>query len=517
MGELTFFLGLQVKQKEDGLFISQDKYVNKILNKFSFSNVKTASKPMDTHKALLKDEKQEVVDEHLYRSMIGSLMYLTSLRLDIMFTICACVRFQVNPKISHLHVVKRIFRYLKGQPKLGLWYPKDSPFDLVAYTNNDYARVSLDRKSTTGGCQFLKNRLISLQCKKQTVVANSTTKAEEGCLEWYGKAAKVEIGINLLLLVMVNAVEDPTDPHQLGHMLYPLHFSNHDGASSRRNRLSARVESFIDEQSLGEEDASKQGRISDIDVNQDIYLVNVHRDEDIFGVNDQDDTLIFDADKDLQGKEVVVEKEVAGKDVSAVEEVNAASIATSITATTTTAATTPTISMDEITLAKALIEIKTSRHKAKGIVMQEPSDTSTPTLIVSSQQPSKVQDKYYELAERLQAEEQEQLTDAETAKLFMEFTEQRIKFFTANKLLKKFDKEDLEALWRLVKERFVKTKPVDNMDSFLMHTLKTMFEHHVKDTVWKSQQGLTKLQVDDDCEMAYELVKKQPKEGYRAI
>ncbi|GKF01786.1 hypothetical protein Tco_0028709 [Tanacetum coccineum] len=105
-------------------------------------------------------------------------MYLTSSRLDIMFTLCACARYQVNPKVSHLHAVKRIFRYLKGQPKLGLWYPKDSPFDLVAYTDSDYAGASLDRKSTTGGCQFLGCRLISWQCKKQTVVANSTTEAE---------------------------------------------------------------------------------------------------------------------------------------------------------------------------------------------------------------------------------------------------------------------------------------------------------------------------------------------------
>ncbi|GJV30417.1 hypothetical protein Tco_1386865 [Tanacetum coccineum] len=84
----------------------------------------------------------------------------------------------VNPKVSHLHAVKRIFRYLKGQPKLGLWYPKDSPFDLVAYTDSDYAGASLDRKSTIGGCQFLRSRLISWQCKKQTVVANSTIEAE---------------------------------------------------------------------------------------------------------------------------------------------------------------------------------------------------------------------------------------------------------------------------------------------------------------------------------------------------
>ncbi|GJY06338.1 putative ribonuclease H-like domain-containing protein [Tanacetum coccineum] len=155
MGELTFFLGLQVKQKEDGIFISQDKYVTEILKKFGFSDVKTASTPMETHKPLLKDADGEDVDEHLYRSMIGSLMYLTSSRPDIMFAVCACARFQVNPKSSHLHAVKRIFRYLKGQPKLGLWYPKDSPFDLVAYTDSDYAGASLDKKSTTGSSEYI--------------------------------------------------------------------------------------------------------------------------------------------------------------------------------------------------------------------------------------------------------------------------------------------------------------------------------------------------------------------------
>ncbi|GKA65241.1 putative ribonuclease H-like domain-containing protein [Tanacetum coccineum] len=178
MGELTFFLGLQVKQKEDGIFISQDKYVIEILKKFGFTDVKTASTPMETQKPLLKDEDGEEVDVYLYRSMIGSLMYLTSSRPDIMFVVCACARFQVNPKVSHLHAVKIIFRYLKGQPKLVLWYPKYSPFDLVAYTDSDYDGESLDRKSTTGGCQFLRCRLISWQCKKQTVVANSTTEAE---------------------------------------------------------------------------------------------------------------------------------------------------------------------------------------------------------------------------------------------------------------------------------------------------------------------------------------------------
>ncbi|GJX45368.1 putative ribonuclease H-like domain-containing protein [Tanacetum coccineum] len=141
---------LQVQQKEDGIFISQDKYVAEILKKFDFATVKTASTLIETNKALVKDEEAEFVDVHLYRSMIRSLMYLTASRPDIMFAVYACTRFQVTPKTSHLHAVKRIFRYLKGQPKFGLWYPRDSPFDLEAFSDSDYAGASLDRKSTIG-------------------------------------------------------------------------------------------------------------------------------------------------------------------------------------------------------------------------------------------------------------------------------------------------------------------------------------------------------------------------------
>nr|GEW17194.1 putative ribonuclease H-like domain-containing protein [Tanacetum cinerariifolium] len=138
----------------------------------------TANTPMEPNKALIKDVEAEDIDVHLYRSMIGSLMYLTTSRPDIIFVVCACARFQVTPKTLHLYAVKRIFKYLKGQSKLGLWYPIDSPFDLEAFSNSDYAIASLDRKSTTGGCQFVGKRLISWQHKKQTIVANSTTKAE---------------------------------------------------------------------------------------------------------------------------------------------------------------------------------------------------------------------------------------------------------------------------------------------------------------------------------------------------
>ncbi|GJX18241.1 putative ribonuclease H-like domain-containing protein [Tanacetum coccineum] len=127
-GELTFFLRLQFIQKDDGIFISQD------------------NTPIETNKALLKEAEAEDVDVYLYRSMIGSLMYLIASRPDIMFAVCACAR--------------------------------DSPFDLEAFSDCDYACASLDRKSTTGGCQFLGKRLISWQCKKQTIVANSTTEAE---------------------------------------------------------------------------------------------------------------------------------------------------------------------------------------------------------------------------------------------------------------------------------------------------------------------------------------------------
>ncbi|GJY65327.1 retrovirus-related pol polyprotein from transposon TNT 1-94 [Tanacetum coccineum] len=124
---------IMLVQRDDGIFISQDKYVVDILKKFDFVTMKIASTPIETHKALLEDKEAEDVDVHLYRSMIGSLMYLTASRPDIMFVVCACTRFQVTPKVSHLHDVRRIFRYLKGQPKLGLWCPRDSPFDLEAF------------------------------------------------------------------------------------------------------------------------------------------------------------------------------------------------------------------------------------------------------------------------------------------------------------------------------------------------------------------------------------------------
>nr|GFA84424.1 hypothetical protein [Tanacetum cinerariifolium] len=126
-----------------------------------------ATTPYGAPKPKSKNESDSPVNVHLYRSMIGSLMYLTALRPDIMFAVSACSRHQVTPTTSNLEAVKKIFKYLKGQPKLGLWYPKESPL----WANKD-------QKSTTGGCQFLGRRLISWQCKKQTIMATSSTEAE---------------------------------------------------------------------------------------------------------------------------------------------------------------------------------------------------------------------------------------------------------------------------------------------------------------------------------------------------
>nr|GEZ35750.1 ribonuclease H-like domain-containing protein [Tanacetum cinerariifolium] len=140
---------METLTKEDGIFLSQDKYVGDILKKFGYSDVRSSNTPMDKENPWGKDGTRKDVDLHLYRSMIGSLMYLTASRPDIMFAICSCARHQVTPKECHLHAVKRIFSYLKGHQKLGLWYPKESPFDLVSFLDSDYGGATQDCKSTT--------------------------------------------------------------------------------------------------------------------------------------------------------------------------------------------------------------------------------------------------------------------------------------------------------------------------------------------------------------------------------
>ena len=178
MGELTFFLGLQLKQNKDGIFINQRKYINELLKKYKMDQAKHAKTPMASNEKLDLANDAKFVCEKLYRGMIGSLLYLTASRPDIMFSVCLCARFQASPKESHLKCVKRIFRYLAGTKNLGLWYPRGGDLSLVGYTDADYAGYKVDRKSTSGTCQFLGPSLISWHSKKQTSVALSTAEAE---------------------------------------------------------------------------------------------------------------------------------------------------------------------------------------------------------------------------------------------------------------------------------------------------------------------------------------------------
>jgi hypothetical protein len=178
MGELKFFLGFQIKQLKDGTFISQTKYTQDMLKKFDMEKAKPIKTPMPTNGHLDLNEDGKAVDQKVYRSMIGSLLYLCASRPDIMLSVCMCARFQANPKECHLVAVKRILRYLVHTPNLGLWYPKGSTFELLGYSDSDYAGCRVDRKSTTGTCQFIGRSLVSWSSKKQNSVALSTAEAE---------------------------------------------------------------------------------------------------------------------------------------------------------------------------------------------------------------------------------------------------------------------------------------------------------------------------------------------------
>nr|GEX22395.1 retrovirus-related Pol polyprotein from transposon TNT 1-94 [Tanacetum cinerariifolium] len=522
-----------IRHKDDILLVQV--YVDDII-----FEVKNASTPMETQKPMLKDEDGEEVDVHMYRSMIGSLMYLTSSRPDIMFVVCVCARYQVNLKVSHLHAVKRIFRYFKGHHKLGLWYLKDSSFDLVAYTDSDYAGYALKVNPTVyTSCieQFWAtvkaktvNGEVQLQALvdgKKMIITESTLRRDlqledvEGvdCLpnaaifeqltligyekilekltfykaffspQWkflihtilQCTSAKTTVwnefsstmasaiiclarnqmfnfskyifksmvknldNVNkflryprvgkdfsrketpLFLTKMVQAQEEigkgsanPTNPHHTPTIIQPstsqpqktkqyrkrkrkvnelqqmildlettkttqvLEINNlkrRVKKLERRKRsrtlglkrlykvgMSSRVESFEDE-GLGEEDTSKQERIADIDVNEDIYLVNVHNDEDMFGVND------------LDGDEVIVESVDVAEQAKEV--------------------------IDDITLAKALIEIKSAKPKAGKVKDKGKGKMVKPESVKKlSKKDQFMLDE--ELAFKIQAEEEEE-------------------------------------------------------------------------------------------------------------
>ncbi|GKB61084.1 putative ribonuclease H-like domain-containing protein [Tanacetum coccineum] len=491
MGELTFFLGIQVKQKRDGIFICQHKYVAEILKKFRFTEVKTVSTPMETQKPLLKDEDGEEVDVHMYRSMIGSLMYLTSSRPDIM--------------------------YLKGQPKLGLLYLKDSPFDLVAYTNSDIVGASLDRKSTTGDLLTKafdlwstvmaktineEEQLHALVDGKKIIITESSVRRdlqladeEEGLTisidphhtstfiqpstqprktqqprkpkrkdtqvsqssdpieNVVDEAVHKELGDSLVRAATnassleaeqdsgnINKTQSKATPNESSSQgtnsgggpwcqetmrdtiaqtrlkldelmalcttlenwvldLEKTKTTQHNEIASLKRRvkklkkkdrsrthrlkrlykvgLTARVESSDNEESFGE-DASKQGRINAIDVDEEITLVSIH------DVNVTAGGKVFVAEQDVD-EEVVEVINTAKLIIDDAQDSVAGDIVSAASASTTTTATIKIV--DDITLAQALEEMKSTKPKKKGFVIKDLGEcTTTISSQLSSQQ-----------------------------------------------------------------------------------------------------------------------------------
>jgi hypothetical protein len=177
LGELTFFLGLQIYQHDTCIFISQTKYIKEMLKRFGMEDCKPVSTPMQTSCKLRKEDESKDADQRLYRSMIGSLLYVTSSRPDVMQAVGQVARFQATPKETHVMAVKRIFRYLKATKDYGLWYPKGNELSLVAYTDADWAGSIDDRRSTSGETFYLGECLVSWLSKKQSSISLSTTEA----------------------------------------------------------------------------------------------------------------------------------------------------------------------------------------------------------------------------------------------------------------------------------------------------------------------------------------------------
>jgi hypothetical protein len=176
--ELKYFLGFQIKQLQEGTFISQTKNIQDILKKFGMKDGKPINTPMGTNGCLDLDTGGKSIDQKVYRSMIGSLLYLCASRPDIMLSVCMCAGFQENPKEVHIRAMKRIMRYLVYTPMFGLWYPRGSTFDLIRYSDANYVGCKIDRKSTSGTCQFLGRSLVSWASKKQNSVVLSIVEAE---------------------------------------------------------------------------------------------------------------------------------------------------------------------------------------------------------------------------------------------------------------------------------------------------------------------------------------------------
>jgi hypothetical protein len=177
MGELTFFLGIQVKQTKQGTFVHQAKYMKDLMKKFNMAELKPVSTPMSSAALLGSDEDGKALDQREYMSMIDSLLYFTVTWPNIQFTMGLCARFLASPHSSHWMIVQWIFRYLKHTPEFGIWYSASS-LDLVGFSDADFVGCGIDRKSTSGTCHFLGSSLICWSSQKQSSVAQSTIEIE---------------------------------------------------------------------------------------------------------------------------------------------------------------------------------------------------------------------------------------------------------------------------------------------------------------------------------------------------
>jgi uncharacterized membrane protein YciS (DUF1049 family) len=174
IGELSFFLGLQITQKSEGIFLSQEKYLREMLKRFQMEDSKPMSTPMVTRCKLRKDDDSPDVDHSSYRPMIGSLLYITTSHPDIMHAVGQVGRYQATPKQSHLLVVRIIFKYLKGTMDYGLWYHRNHNFQLSIYLDVDWVNCVDERKIMSGGAFFLGDSLVSWLRKKQGSISLST-------------------------------------------------------------------------------------------------------------------------------------------------------------------------------------------------------------------------------------------------------------------------------------------------------------------------------------------------------
>ncbi|XP_068466276.1 secreted RxLR effector protein 161-like [Phaseolus vulgaris] len=178
MGELNYFLGLQVKQLKDGTFINQAKYCNDLLIKFEMDQCKAINTPISIICHLDQDPTGKPVDQTRYKGLIGSLLYLRTSGPNIIFVVCMCARFESAPKESHLNASKRILKYLQGTKEVGLQYPFNVSLNLTGFSDYEFVGCKIDKKNTSGTCHMLGSSLIYWYCKKQASVALSTTKAK---------------------------------------------------------------------------------------------------------------------------------------------------------------------------------------------------------------------------------------------------------------------------------------------------------------------------------------------------